>query len=90
MDLRFATLKAVSFYLLHNVSTLNQDMSCCSYGSYSSSCLPKILATKFNLHRIPTQCKNTNMRTTNSHTSEQLEVRKTNLGIIRVRSQVLG
>jgi hypothetical protein len=24
MDLRFATLKAVSFYLLHNVSTLNQ------------------------------------------------------------------
>jgi hypothetical protein len=25
MDLRLATLKAVSFYLLHNVSTLNQD-----------------------------------------------------------------
>jgi hypothetical protein len=24
MDIRFATLKAVSFYLLHNVSTLNQ------------------------------------------------------------------
>jgi hypothetical protein len=24
MDLRFATLNAVSFYLLHNVSTLNQ------------------------------------------------------------------
>jgi hypothetical protein len=24
MDLRLATLKAVSFYLLHNVSTLNQ------------------------------------------------------------------
>jgi hypothetical protein len=24
MDLRSATLKAVSFYLLHNVSTLNQ------------------------------------------------------------------
>jgi hypothetical protein len=24
MDLRFATLKSVSFYLLHNVSTLNQ------------------------------------------------------------------
>jgi hypothetical protein len=25
MDLRLATLKAVSFYLLHNVSTLNQN-----------------------------------------------------------------
>jgi hypothetical protein len=24
MDLRLATLKAVSFYLLHNISTLNQ------------------------------------------------------------------
>jgi hypothetical protein len=24
MDLRLATLKAVSFYLLHNVTTLNQ------------------------------------------------------------------
>jgi hypothetical protein len=24
MDLRLATLKAVSFYLLHNVSTMNQ------------------------------------------------------------------
>jgi hypothetical protein len=30
MDLRLATLKAVSFYLLHNVSTLNQwrNLSC--------------------------------------------------------------
>jgi hypothetical protein len=30
MDLRLATLKAVSFYLLHNVSTLNQHrkLSC--------------------------------------------------------------
>jgi hypothetical protein len=30
MDLRLATLKAVSFYLLHNVSTLNQcrELSC--------------------------------------------------------------
>jgi hypothetical protein len=26
MDLRLATLKAVSFYLLHNVSTFNQCM----------------------------------------------------------------
>jgi hypothetical protein len=25
MDLRLATLKAISFYLLHNVSTLNQS-----------------------------------------------------------------
>jgi hypothetical protein len=30
MDLRLATLKAVSFYLLHNVSTMNQcrKLSC--------------------------------------------------------------
>jgi hypothetical protein len=30
MDLRLATLKAASFYLLHNVSTLNQyrKLSC--------------------------------------------------------------
>jgi hypothetical protein len=30
MDLRFATLKAVSFYLLHNISALNQcrKLSC--------------------------------------------------------------
>jgi hypothetical protein len=30
MDLRLATLKAVYFYLLHNVSTLNQcrELSC--------------------------------------------------------------
>jgi hypothetical protein len=30
MDLRLATLRAVSFYLLHNVSTLNQyrKLSC--------------------------------------------------------------
>jgi hypothetical protein len=30
MDLRLATLKVVSFYLLHNVSTLNQcrKLSC--------------------------------------------------------------
>jgi hypothetical protein len=30
MDLRLATLKAVSFYFLHNVSTLNQcrKLSC--------------------------------------------------------------
>jgi hypothetical protein len=40
MDLRLATLKAVSFYLLHNVSTLNQcrKLSCgtvCKlFGSY--------------------------------------------------------
>jgi hypothetical protein len=30
MDLRLATLKAISFYLLHNVSTFNQrrKLSC--------------------------------------------------------------
>jgi succinate dehydrogenase/fumarate reductase-like Fe-S protein len=28
MDLGLATLKAVSFYLLHNVSTLNQCIKC--------------------------------------------------------------
>jgi hypothetical protein len=46
MDLRLATLKAVSFYLLHNVSTLNQcrKLSCgtvvckhfASYQGYSN------------------------------------------------------
>jgi hypothetical protein len=28
MDLRLVTLEAVSFYLLHNVSTLNQCRKC--------------------------------------------------------------
>jgi hypothetical protein len=32
MDLRLTTLKAVSFYLLHNVSTLNQYRKL-SYGT---------------------------------------------------------
>jgi hypothetical protein len=46
MDLRLATLKAASFYLLHNVSTLNQfkKLSCgtvvrkhfASYQGYSN------------------------------------------------------
>jgi hypothetical protein len=33
MDLRLATVKAVSFYLLHNVSTLNQyrKLSCVTF-----------------------------------------------------------
>jgi hypothetical protein len=33
MDLRLATLKAVSFYLLHNVSTRNQcrKLSCVTF-----------------------------------------------------------
>jgi hypothetical protein len=33
MDLRLATLKAVSFYLLHSVSTLNQcrNLSCVTF-----------------------------------------------------------
>jgi hypothetical protein len=32
MDLRLATLNAVSFYVLHNVSALNQrrKLSCCT------------------------------------------------------------
>jgi hypothetical protein len=35
MDLRLATLKAVSFYLLHNVSTLNQcTVVCKHFASY--------------------------------------------------------
>jgi hypothetical protein len=29
MDLRLATIKAVSFYLLHNVSTLNECRKLC-------------------------------------------------------------
>jgi hypothetical protein len=45
MDLRLATLKAASFYLLHNVSTLNQ------YRSYSVSqlCVKTLPATKVTL-----------------------------------------
>jgi hypothetical protein len=45
MDLRLATLKAVSFYLLHNVSTLNQ---CRSY-SVAQFCVNTLLATKVTL-----------------------------------------
>jgi hypothetical protein len=43
MDLRLATLKAVSFYLLHNVSTLNQcrkfscvTVVCKNFASYQN------------------------------------------------------
>jgi hypothetical protein len=44
MDLRLATLKAVSFFLLHNVSTLNQfrKLSC-------ELCVNALIATKFTL-----------------------------------------
>jgi hypothetical protein len=44
MDLRLATLKAVSFYLLHNVTTLNQcrklscgTFVCQNFASYQDS-----------------------------------------------------
>jgi hypothetical protein len=40
MNLRLATLKAVSFYLLHNVSTLNPE---------SQLCVNTLLATKVTL-----------------------------------------
>jgi hypothetical protein len=45
MDLRLATLKAVSFYLLHNVSILNQ------YREYpvAQLCVNTLLATKVTL-----------------------------------------
>jgi hypothetical protein len=45
MDLRLATLKAVSFYLLHNVSTLNQ----CRKFSASQLCVNALPATKIAL-----------------------------------------
>jgi hypothetical protein len=45
MDLRLATLKAVSFYLLHNVLTLNQrrKLSCVT------GCVNTLPATKVTL-----------------------------------------
>jgi hypothetical protein len=55
MDLRLATLKAVSFYLLHNVSTLNQCRKLCCvavvckhFASYQD--YPKY---KWNIIRLP-------------------------------------
>jgi hypothetical protein len=45
MDLRLATLKAFSFYLLYNVSTLNQ---CKSY-PVAQLCVNTLLATKITL-----------------------------------------
>jgi hypothetical protein len=44
MDLRLATLKAVSFYLLHNVSTLNQCRN-----PVAQLCVNTFLATKVTL-----------------------------------------
>jgi hypothetical protein len=45
MDLRLATLKAVSFYLLHNVSTLNQ----CKIYPVAQLCVNTLPATKITL-----------------------------------------
>jgi hypothetical protein len=45
MDLRLATLKAVSFYLLHNVLTLNHE----EIYPVSQLCVNTLLATKVNL-----------------------------------------
>ena len=45
MDLRLATLKAVSFYMLHNVSKLNQ----CRNFPVSELCVNTLLTTKFTL-----------------------------------------
>jgi hypothetical protein len=46
MELRLATLKAVSFYLLHNVSTLNQSPE--SY-PVAQLCVNTLPATKITL-----------------------------------------
>jgi hypothetical protein len=45
MDLRLSTLKAVSFYFLHNVSTLNQAESY----PVAQLCVNTLLATKVTL-----------------------------------------
>jgi hypothetical protein len=45
MDLRLAMLKAVSFYLLHNVSTLDQ----CRIYPVAQLCVNTLLATKVTL-----------------------------------------
>jgi hypothetical protein len=46
MDLRLATLKSVSFYLPHNVSTLNQ---CRKFYPVTQLCVNTLLATKVTL-----------------------------------------
>jgi hypothetical protein len=46
MDLRLATLKAFSLYLLHNVSTLNQ---CRKLSPVAQLCVNTLLATKVTL-----------------------------------------
>jgi hypothetical protein len=46
MDLRLATLKAVSFYLLHNVSTLNQ---CAESYPVAQLCVNTLPPTKITL-----------------------------------------
>jgi hypothetical protein len=46
MDVRLATLKAVSFYLLHNVSTLNQ---CRKNYPVAQLCVNTLLAAKVTL-----------------------------------------
>jgi hypothetical protein len=48
MDLRLATLKAASFYLLYNVSTLNQRRKVSCY-PVSQLCVNTLLATKVTL-----------------------------------------
>jgi hypothetical protein len=45
MDLHLATLKSVSFYLPHNVSTLNQ----CRNYPVAQLCVNTLLATKVTL-----------------------------------------
>jgi hypothetical protein len=60
MDVRLATLKAVSFYLLHNVSTLNQ----CRKLSMAQLCVNTLLFTKDTLitDEIELGARTVNMR----------------------------
>jgi hypothetical protein len=74
MDLRLATLKAVSFYLLHNASTLNQcrKFSCvtvvckhfASYQGYSNYRLDLILSLLMSciyIYGAPCKARNFNI-----------------------------
>jgi hypothetical protein len=44
MDLRLATLKAVSFYLLHNVSTLNQCRKLWKQPIFKNVCICQVVS----------------------------------------------
>jgi hypothetical protein len=71
MDLRLATLKAVFFYLLHNVSTLNQcrNLSCgtvvykhiASYQGYTNNRWDLTISLLMYIYGAPCKARNLNV-----------------------------